>query len=278
MTRPPTCEAALEPLPDGRRPAARDRAEGRGRRAPRSTSRAWARSRCPGRSSRWARRELPDEKVDRSPAQASEIFSRGDVIYTVGNSAENAAVRAGAGGAERPGGDRPARTARSSRWWAASISSRASTIASPRRAGSPGPASSPSSTAAAFDKGYTPASVVLDAPIVIDDPGMTRAWRPKEDTDNVLRPGAAARGDGEIMQSGLGAPDARHRPRLHLELRAALRLRQIAAAQESHAGARHGRTEPAASGHRLRDLRQRRLQASRPTSSIASRTPTARSC
>jgi penicillin-binding protein 1A len=35
----------------------------------------------------WARRELPDEKTDRSPTQASEIMSRGDVIYTVGGSA-----------------------------------------------------------------------------------------------------------------------------------------------------------------------------------------------
>ena len=34
----------------------------------------------------WARRELPEEKTDRSPSQAAEIFSRGDVIYTVGNS------------------------------------------------------------------------------------------------------------------------------------------------------------------------------------------------
>ena len=37
----------------------------------------------------WARRELPDEKMDRAPAQASEILSRGDVIYTVGNSPES---------------------------------------------------------------------------------------------------------------------------------------------------------------------------------------------
>src|SRR6202451_3877587 len=32
----------------------------------------------------WARRELPDEKVDRSPSAASEILTRGDIIYTVG--------------------------------------------------------------------------------------------------------------------------------------------------------------------------------------------------
>ncbi|MGH8336173.1 MAG: transglycosylase domain-containing protein, partial [Gammaproteobacteria bacterium] len=30
----------------------------------------------------WARRELPDEKTDKYPTQASDILSRGDVIYT----------------------------------------------------------------------------------------------------------------------------------------------------------------------------------------------------
>ncbi len=51
----------------------------------------------------WARRELPDEKVDRSPTQAADIFARGDVIYTVGNSAGIAAIRADSRGAERAG-------------------------------------------------------------------------------------------------------------------------------------------------------------------------------
>jgi penicillin-binding protein 1A len=40
--------------------------------------------------------------------------------------------------------------------------------------------------AAAFDKGYTPASVVLDAPIVVDEAGMEQAWRPKEDEDRFV--------------------------------------------------------------------------------------------
>jgi penicillin-binding protein 1A len=47
----------------------------------------------------------------------------------------------------------------------------------------PGSSFKPFVYAAAFDKGYTPASVVLDAPIVIDEPGMQQAWRPKEDED-----------------------------------------------------------------------------------------------
>ena len=42
----------------------------------------------------------------------------------------------------------------------------------------PGSAFKPFVYAAAFDNGYTPASIVLDAPVVIDDPSMERAWRP----------------------------------------------------------------------------------------------------
>jgi penicillin-binding protein 1A len=45
----------------------------------------------------------------------------------------------------------------------------------------PGSGFKPFVYAAAFDKGYTPASVVIDAPIVIDEAGTEQAWRPKED-------------------------------------------------------------------------------------------------
>ena len=36
----------------------------------------------------WARRELPEEKVDRAPTRAADILSPGDVIYTVGSTVE----------------------------------------------------------------------------------------------------------------------------------------------------------------------------------------------
>ena len=44
----------------------------------------------------------------------------------------------------------------------------------------PGSGFKPFVYAAAFDKGYTPASIVVDAPIVVDETGMEKAWRPKE--------------------------------------------------------------------------------------------------
>ncbi len=130
----------------------------------------------------WARRELPDEKVDRAPAQASEIMSPGDVIYTVGTTASSlqfvqvpeaqsalvamdphdGAVVALVGGFDY-------------------FQSKYNRVTQARR--QPGSSFKPFVYAAAFDKGYTPASVVLDAPIVIDEAGMQQAWRPKEDTD-----------------------------------------------------------------------------------------------
>jgi penicillin-binding protein 1A len=135
----------------------------------------------------WARRELPDEKVDRSPAQTSDIFSRGDVIYTVGNTAaslqfvqvpeaqsalvsvdpEDGAVVALVGGFDF-------------------FQSKFNRVTQARR--QPGSGFKPFVYAAAFDKGYTPASIVMDAPIVIDEAGMEQAWRPKEDENRFYGP------------------------------------------------------------------------------------------
>jgi penicillin-binding protein 1A len=127
----------------------------------------------------WARRELPDEKVDRSPVQAAEILNPGDVIYTVGNTPESlqfvqipqaqsalvamdpkdGAVVALVGGFDY-------------------FQSKFNRVTQARR--QPGSGFKPFVYAAAFDKGYTPASVVVDAPIVIDNANNDQGWRPKE--------------------------------------------------------------------------------------------------
>jgi penicillin-binding protein 1A len=127
----------------------------------------------------WARRELPDAQTDRSPTQAAEILTRGDVIYTVGRTPESlmfvqvpeaqsalvsvdpkdGAVVALVGGFDY-------------------FQSKFNRVIQARR--QPGSGFKPFVYAAAFDKGYTPASIVLDAPIVIDEVGTDEAWRPKE--------------------------------------------------------------------------------------------------
>jgi len=135
----------------------------------------------------WARRELPEEKVDRAPADAAEIFSPGDVIYTVGTTretlqfvqvpeAQSALVsvdpRDGAVVALVGGFD--------------FFQSKFNRVTQARR--QPGSGFKPFIYAAAFDKGYSPASVVLDAPIVIDEAGMEQAWRPKDSHDTFRGP------------------------------------------------------------------------------------------
>ncbi len=135
----------------------------------------------------WARRELPDEKTDRSPSQAAEILARGDVIYTVGRTAESllfvqvpeaqsalvsvdpkdGAVVALVGGFDY-------------------FQSKFNRVTQARR--QPGSGFKPFVYAAAFDKGYTPASIVLDAPIVIDETGTEQAWRPKENENRFFGP------------------------------------------------------------------------------------------
>jgi penicillin-binding protein 1A len=136
----------------------------------------------------WARRALPDEKTDRAPTQASQVMNRGDVIYTVGSNAQNLQFvqvpeaqsalvsidpHDGAIGALVGGFD--------------FYQSRFNRVTQARR--QPGSAFKPFVYAAAFDKGFTPASIVLDAPIVLeqgDDPAKT--WRPKEDSNKFFGP------------------------------------------------------------------------------------------
>jgi penicillin-binding protein 1A len=127
----------------------------------------------------WAKRELPDEKTDRPPTSASEILTRGDVIYTVGRTAESllfvqvpeaqsalvsvdpkdGAIAALVGGFDF-------------------FQSKFNRVTQARR--QPGSGFKPFIYAAAFDKGFTPASVVLDAPVIIDEEGKEQGWRPKE--------------------------------------------------------------------------------------------------
>lgn len=52
----------------------------------------------------------------------------------------------------------------------------------------PGSAFKPFVYSAALEKGFTPASVLNDAPIVFDDPSLTKAWRPENYTGRFYGP------------------------------------------------------------------------------------------
>jgi penicillin-binding protein 1A len=179
-------EAELEerPVIGGLRPAIVEKVEGK---SAKIYVKAMGSVTLPWEKMSWARRELPEEKTDRSPTQASEIMSPGDVIYTVGTTPENlqfvqvpeaqsalvaldpkdGAVVALVGGFDF-------------------FQSKYNRATQARR--QLGSAFKPFVYSAAFDKGYSPASVVLDAPIVLDEAGMEKAWRPKEDEDTFYGP------------------------------------------------------------------------------------------
>ncbi len=127
----------------------------------------------------WARRQLPDELVDRAPTDTSEFMAPGDVVYTVGRTAEqlqfvqvpqaqsalvsvdprDGAIVALVGGFDFG-------------------MSKFNRVTQARR--QPGSGFKPFVYAAAFDKGFTPASVLLDAPVVVDEEGKEQPWRPKD--------------------------------------------------------------------------------------------------
>ena len=186
LTTPKELDAQLEEFPviGGLRPAIVEKVDAK-------TAKIYVRDMgevtLPWEKLSWARRELPDEKVDRAPAQASEILTRGDVIYTVGRTAQSVmfvqvpeaqsalvsvdpkdgAVVALVGGFDY-------------------FQSKFNRVTQARR--QPGSGFKPFVYAAAFDKGFTPASIVLDAPIVIDEAGMEQAWRPKESENRFAGP------------------------------------------------------------------------------------------
>ncbi len=105
----------------------------------------------------------------------------------------------------------------------------------------PGSGFKPFVYAAAFDKGYTPASVVVDAPIVIDSAGNDEGWRPKEMEGEFYGPVRLR----DALAHSRNLVSVRLVREIGVELRAAsyvtaLRLRQAARSRRSDHGARHG--------------------------------------
>lgn len=126
----------------------------------------------------WARKARGDDPPGPMPKSASDVLTRGDVIYVVADGEHGAqlaqvpeaqaalvaldphdgAVAALVGGFD----------------YFANKYNRA--VQAERQ---PGSGFKPFLYSAALDDGFTPASIVLDAPIVLDDPGMESVWRPE---------------------------------------------------------------------------------------------------
>ena len=226
----------------------------------------------------WARRELPDEKVDRvADPGGGHLRTRRRDLYGRHKRGEPA-VRPGARGAERARRDgsegrRRGRAGRRLRFLPEQIQPR-----------DPGEAPAGVLVQAVpvcggVRQGFTPASVVLDAPVVLDRPKPDQAWRPQDSSGEKFF-GPMRLREALVQSRNLVSVRLlqRHRPRIHPELRDALRLRQIAAPRRPDARDRHRRGEPAADGDRLLDVRQRRLQGELVLHRPRSRTRRARRC
>ncbi|HEX7417853.1 MAG TPA: penicillin-binding protein 1A [Steroidobacteraceae bacterium] len=127
----------------------------------------------------WARTlNAQSQQLGPEPKSASEVFERGDVVYVlpgdhgaaqlaqvpdaqaalVALDANDGAIAALVGGFDY-------------------FANKYNRVTQARR--QPGSSFKPFLYSAALEDGFTPASVIMDAPVVVDDPGMEGTWRPE---------------------------------------------------------------------------------------------------
>ncbi len=129
----------------------------------------------------WARRELHNDSVGPAPREASQVLSRGDVVYVVADDAGHAqlgqipeaqsalvaldpndgSIVALVGGFDY-------------------FTNKYNRVTQARRL--PGSGFKPFLYSAALENGLTPATVLLDAPIVMEGNGNEDSWRPENST------------------------------------------------------------------------------------------------
>ncbi len=138
----------------------------------------------------WARRKISDDETGPEPKNAGEVLAKGDIVYVMAGrngiaqlaqipEAESALVALN----PRDGG------------LAALVggfdyfeSGRGKFNRATQAKRQPGSAFKPFLYSAALENGFTAASVIMDAPIIIDDPGMEEAWRPENSSGRFYGP------------------------------------------------------------------------------------------
>lgn len=135
----------------------------------------------------WAHRRTSDTRTGPAPKTASDVVRRGDVVYVVTDGkgaaqlaevpeAQSALValdpRDGAVAALVGGFD--------------FYDNKFNRATQARR--QPASGFKPFIYSAALENGFTPATIVMDAPIVYDDPGQEQIWRPKNNEEGSLGP------------------------------------------------------------------------------------------
>ncbi len=137
----------------------------------------------------WARRKETDLKTGPEPTAAAEVLARGDVIYVVerdGNAqlvqvpeAEAAIV------ALDPNDGAIAALVGGFDYFDKGFGKFNRVTQAKRQ---PGSGFKPFLYSAALENGFTPSSVIMDSPFIIDDPRMEEAWRPENSSGQFYGP------------------------------------------------------------------------------------------
>ena len=126
----------------------------------------------------WAHRRISETRVGNAPKHADDVLQRGDVVYVVTNGHGTAALAQqpeaqGALVALDPNDGAVAALVGGFDYF----DNKFNRVTQARR--QPGSGFKPFLYSAALENGFTPATVVMDAPIVYDDSGQEKIWRPE---------------------------------------------------------------------------------------------------
>ncbi len=129
----------------------------------------------------WARRELRGESLGPAPRDASQVLARGDVVYVVADAAGHAQL------AQLPEAQSALVALDPNDGSVVALvggfdyfTNKYNRVTQARRL--PGSGFKPFLYSAALEHGFTPASVILDAPIVLEGTGSEESWRPENST------------------------------------------------------------------------------------------------
>ena len=135
----------------------------------------------------WAHRRISDTRVGLPPKRAEDVVQRGDVVYVVTNGHGVAALAQlpeaqGALVALDPNDGAVAALVGGFDYF----DNKFNRVTQARR--QPGSGFKPFLYSAALENGFTPSTIVMDAPIVYDDSGQEKIWRPENNEKSFSGP------------------------------------------------------------------------------------------
>ena len=135
----------------------------------------------------WAHKRISDTRVGVPPKHAEDVVQRGDVVYVVTNGRGAAALAQlpeaqGALVALDPNDGAVAALVGGFDYF----DNKFNRVIQARR--QPGSGFKPFLYSAALENGFTPATVIMDAPIVYDDSGQEKIWRPENNEKSFSGP------------------------------------------------------------------------------------------